>query len=110
MPWIGGGTTLSQGDRSGATKNATKMDGLAKIMVFKHLKRLIMCLNTPFVVFSRLSLSKGWYGREAIRGRISLDSAYAASIDSLWGCGILKFFHTPSMISHVKLLEYILQM
>ena len=33
-----------------------------------------------------------------------------ASIASLWGCGLLKFFHAPSMISHVRLLEYILRM
>ena len=32
------------------------------------------------------------------------------SIDALQGCDLLKFFHAPSMISHVKLLEYILQM
>ena len=33
-----------------------------------------------------------------------------ASIATLWGCGLFKFFHAPNMISHVKLLEYILRM
>ena len=32
------------------------------------------------------------------------------SIVSLRGCGLLKFFHVPSMMSHVRLLEYILRM
>ena len=31
-------------------------------------------------------------------------------LGALRGCGILKFFQTPSMISHPCLLEYILQM
>ena len=39
------------------------------------------------------------------RAREDLDS-----IDALRGCGLLKLFHAPSMISHVKLLEYILRM
>ena len=34
----------------------------------------------------------------------------ATSIATLRGCGLFKFFHAPSMISHVKLMEYILQM
>ena len=29
-------------------------------------------------------------------------------IASLWDCGFLKFFWTPSMVSHERLLEYIL--
>ena len=33
-----------------------------------------------------------------------------ASMADLQGCGLLKFFHTPSMVSHVRLLEYILKM
>ena len=33
--------------------------------------------------------------------------ADAASIVVLWGCGLSKLFHAPSMISPVKLLEYI---
>ena len=33
-----------------------------------------------------------------------------ASIIALRGCGLLKLFHTPSMVSHVQLLEHILQM
>ena len=33
-----------------------------------------------------------------------------SSIASLWGCGLLKLFHAPSMVSHVQLLEYILRM
>ena len=40
--------------------------------------------------------------------------AYAAidvaSIECIRGCGLLKFFHAPSMISHVQLLKYILWM
>ena len=36
--------------------------------------------------------------------------AYMASIAALWGYGLLKLFHTPSMVSHVQLLEHILQM
>ena len=31
-------------------------------------------------------------------------------IAALWDCGILKFFRTPSMVSHEWLLEHILQM
>ena len=30
-------------------------------------------------------------------------------IDALRDCGLLKFFHTPSMVSHERLLEHILQ-
>ena len=36
--------------------------------------------------------------------------ADAASIASLQTYGLLKLFQAPSMISHVKLLEHILQM
>ena len=32
----------------------------------------------------------------------------AESITALQDCGLLKLFQYPSMISHVKLLEYIL--
>ena len=32
----------------------------------------------------------------------------ASCVGALWGCGILKLFQTPSMISHPRLLEYIL--
>ena len=32
----------------------------------------------------------------------------AGCVGALWGCGILKLFQTPSMISHPRLLEYIL--
>ena len=35
------------------------------------------------------------------------DAGYVAS---LWGCGLLKFFWTPNMISHPCLLEHILHM
>ena len=63
--YTGGGTTLSQGDRSGAVKHAQKKDALAKIMIFKYLKRLIMCLNTPFMVFDRSSCPKWWYGKSS---------------------------------------------
>ena len=31
-------------------------------------------------------------------------------VASLWGCVLLKFFRTPSMISHPHLLKNILQM
>ena len=31
------------------------------------------------------------------------------SITALWGCGLLKFFHVPSMKYHVRLVEYILR-
>ena len=31
-------------------------------------------------------------------------------IAALRGCGLLKFFHTPSMVSHERLLEHILHM
>ena len=31
-------------------------------------------------------------------------------IDTLRGCGLLKFFCTPGMVSHERLLEYILHM
>ena len=34
----------------------------------------------------------------------------AGCVGALWGCGLLKFFRTPSMISHPCLLEYIIQM
>ena len=34
----------------------------------------------------------------------------AGCLGSLWGCVLLKFFQTPIMISHSRLLEYILQM
>ena len=34
----------------------------------------------------------------------------AGCVGSLQGCGLLKLFLTPSMISHPRLLEYILQM
>ena len=37
-------------------------------------------------------------------------TADASSITSLWGSGLLKFFHAPIMVSHVQLLEHILQM
>ena len=33
-----------------------------------------------------------------------------ASISALQGCGLLKLFHAPSMISNVQLLEHILWM
>ena len=36
--------------------------------------------------------------------------AYAGYIVSLRGCGLLKFFHVPSMRYHVRLLEYIIRM
>ena len=32
-----------------------------------------------------------------------------ASIAALWACRFLKLFQAPSMVSHVKLLEYILR-
>ena len=32
----------------------------------------------------------------------------AGCVGSLWGCGILNFFKTPSMISHPRFLEHIL--
>ena len=31
-------------------------------------------------------------------------------IVALWDCGLLKFFWTPSMVSHERLLEHILRM
>ena len=31
-------------------------------------------------------------------------------IATLWDCGLLNFFQTPSMVSHERLLEHILQM
>ena len=31
-------------------------------------------------------------------------------IAALWNCGLLKFFWTPSMVSHERLLEHILRM
>ena len=34
----------------------------------------------------------------------------AGCLGALQDCGLLKFFQTPSMISHPHLLEYILQM
>ena len=34
----------------------------------------------------------------------------AGFLGTLQGCGLLKFFYIPSMISHPLLLEYILQM
>ena len=34
----------------------------------------------------------------------------AGCIDTLRDYGLLKFFHTPSMVSHERLLEHILQM
>ena len=41
------------------------------------------------------------------------DDATERNVDciaALWDCGILKFFRTPSMVSHEWLLEHILQM
>ena len=40
----------------------------------------------------------------------SLATRNAGCIASLRGYGLLKFFRTTSMISHARLLEYILQM
>ena len=34
----------------------------------------------------------------------------AGCISSLRGCGLLKHFHAPSMVSHVQLLKHILRM
>ena len=34
----------------------------------------------------------------------------AGCISALWNYGILNFFQTPSMVSHERLLEHILQM
>ena len=34
----------------------------------------------------------------------------AGCISVLWDCGLLRFFWTPSMVSHERLLEHILQM
>ena len=34
----------------------------------------------------------------------------AGCIAALRDCGLLKFFHTPSMVSHERLLEHILRM
>ena len=34
----------------------------------------------------------------------------AGCLGAIRGCGLLKFFRTPSMVSHPRLLEYILQM
>ena len=31
-------------------------------------------------------------------------------ISALWNCGLLKFFRTPSTVSHDRLLEHILRM
>ena len=38
------------------------------------------------------------------------DARDAGFIASLRGFGLLKFFRTPSMVSHARLLEYILWM
>ena len=35
---------------------------------------------------------------------------YVVCVTALWACGLLKFFHSPSMIFHPCLLENILQM
>ena len=40
----------------------------------------------------------------------ALDEGNAGCIAALRGCGLLKFFRTPSMISHECLLEHILRM
>ena len=34
----------------------------------------------------------------------------AGCLGALRGCGLLKFFRTPSMVSHPRLLEHILHM
>ena len=40
----------------------------------------------------------------------SIAARNVGCIASLTGCGLLKFFHAASMISHARLLEYILWM
>ena len=40
----------------------------------------------------------------------ALATRNAGYVDTLQGCGLLKFFRTPSIISHPHLPEYILQM
>ena len=64
MPWTRSDTALSQEDIISVVNHTPKMDGLEKIIVFNHLKILIICLNTPFVVFDRSSRSKWWRGKK----------------------------------------------
>ena len=40
----------------------------------------------------------------------TLATRNAGCVDTLQGCGLLKLFCTPSMVSNPRLLEYILQM
>ena len=39
----------------------------------------------------------------------SFSERNAGCIATLWDCGFLKFFQTPSMVLHERLLEHILQ-